>query len=61
LTKSAETNIKILMAKVVVAAMDVRDVSRKPRKLTRLNRPRSQERLKGIFRLVNGDIHSLFN
>jgi len=54
-------DIKSLIAKVVMVAMNARDIAKRPRRLTRQNRPMSQEWLKGIFRLVNGDTHTLFD
>jgi len=41
--------------------MDARDIAKGLRRPRRPNRPKSQERLKGVFRPVNGDTHALFN
>jgi len=50
--------IKGLMAEVITAMMDVKDIAKKEK---RLIRPRSLGRLKGIFRPVNSETHTPFN
>jgi len=54
-------DIKSLIAEVVLAVMDMREVSKRAEKPTRLKRPKIREMLTGIFRPVIGDTHAPFN